>query len=571
MNPQQEQQTQAPAKTIDPNLLAQIIGQTVEQYESSARPFGKEEDYSEEDAKELGLPSPKSLNFLMKYVRRLIGTPIVPRWMYDCAKDARSDEERIRIIAGTMLATVVRGREMGFKAMESTEIFYRAPDGRLGMYAKPMTALMLRHGAKLDHTIDTDEEHELKGTRTDGNQYVSRFTQDDAKRAGLTAKDYSNHNKYPRRMLKWRCLSDMFNTLFPDVTGTASAVYTAEELIEEIQQERNGGAAQPQPENPFKVSPKPQPVAEPEKSNLENQNQSASAPKDPPVTVTDVSVTATVAPVAPITTSAPVADAARSQAARQSTQGRAGAASQTGARDEARAHANRAAGEFKASDDDLPKEFVSKPVAAEPVQEIPQDQRFVILMGKLAAHMGKPVPECRAVRDEFLRSFMGHSGPLPKPPSDKYVMVLPWLEAIIEHKCDSLVNDPHALGLNVVAGVGQFVRFIDAWQAETKAIATKAALSRCPHTGGKDLIGWLEMVQADGPLSPADLRVALRVFGISGAATSAVLDAAQSRGVTLAAVVGDLDLSTATEGQVLTAVASGAKQAPAANASLWED
>lgn len=239
MNPQEQQGGVTTVQDIPKTLLDQIVAEAVERNEAQQRPFGSADEYTEADVAALGLPGPGALNFLNRFIKRVIGTPWVPRWMYDAAKDARNEEERIRIISGCMLAVVVRGREMKFDTMESVEVFYKAPDGRLGMYAKPMTALMLKAGAVLKHTIDEDDVHELYGKRQDGNDYTSRFTQEDAQRAGLTQKDYSNHKKYPRRMLKWRCLSDMFNTLFADLTGTSAPIYTAEELIHEAAEEIN--------------------------------------------------------------------------------------------------------------------------------------------------------------------------------------------------------------------------------------------------------------------------------------------------------------------------------------------
>lgn len=562
MNPQQEQQTQAPPNLINEDILRKVVEEM-----EAANPYGMGK-YSDEDAAGLGIDSLGSLRLANQLVKAWWGSPMIPRWIQDAPNPT-----------GTFVACVLRGKELGFKMMESLSTLYLSPDGRLGMYGTAMLALMRRSKIHLEFTVMKDDKDvpigmRVYGKREDGDDYTSEFTIMDAVRANLVESKMQTHKKYPIWMCKWRAVSDLFRTLASDLSG--GPMYTREELEdderarhEEISAELLNG--KPAVENPFKVSPKPQPATATENPNLENAKPEPAAEKSEPVKTDTPAPPQDTQPAADSRPADPPAAKPRGRAPKAAPEPEVKPEPET--KPEPAQTSSKA--EFKASDDDLPKSF-GLPTQFVPhetvIQEIPQDQRFVILMGKLAAHMGKPVPECRAVRDEFLRSFMGHSGPLPKPPSDKYVMVLPWLEAIIEHKCDSLVNDPHALGLNVVVGVGQFVRFIDAWQAETKAIATKAALSRCPHTGGKDLIGWLEMVQADGPLSPADLRVALRVFGISGAATSAVLDAAQSRGVTLAAVVGDLDLSTATEGQVLTAVASGAaKQVPPTAQSLWED
>ncbi len=150
MNPEEKQQVK---QTVDPDLLTQII----EQYEETTRPFGKGEDYSEEDAKALGLPNPSTLNFLNKFVKRMIGTPFVPRWIAESANPA-----------GTLLACILRGRELDFKPMESLEVFWKSPDGRLTLWSKTMLSLMRKSGFKFKWIEDTGAACVLQGLRPDG-------------------------------------------------------------------------------------------------------------------------------------------------------------------------------------------------------------------------------------------------------------------------------------------------------------------------------------------------------------------------------------------------------------------
>ena len=76
---------------------------------------------------------------------------------------------------------------------------------------------------------NTDTEAECKITRILGNgkteSIISRFTIEDAKKAGLAGRDV--WQKYPRRMLKHRCLSYGLKDMFPDILA---GLYTPEEM-----------------------------------------------------------------------------------------------------------------------------------------------------------------------------------------------------------------------------------------------------------------------------------------------------------------------------------------------------
>lgn len=76
---------------------------------------------------------------------------------------------------------------------------------------------------------NSDTEAECKITRILGNgkteSIISRFTIEDAKKAGLAGRDV--WQKYPRRMLKHRCLSYGLKDMFPDILA---GLYTPEEM-----------------------------------------------------------------------------------------------------------------------------------------------------------------------------------------------------------------------------------------------------------------------------------------------------------------------------------------------------
>ena len=100
-------------------------------------------------------------------------------------------------------------------------------NGRPGLSAELMRALVIRagHSLRIEETTNTKaivvgkrrgEERELRIT----------WTMDDAKRAGLAAKD--PWKKYPRAMLVARATGELVRGVFPDVL--AGITYTPEEL-----------------------------------------------------------------------------------------------------------------------------------------------------------------------------------------------------------------------------------------------------------------------------------------------------------------------------------------------------
>ena len=175
--------------------------------------------YADEDYALVGLPSENAMKALKSFCKNLVGTPFLPKSL---VKDQNADQQ-----AGTLLAVCLTGREMGFSPMQSLRVFWLSPDGRLGMYVDGMFALILKSGAELIWER-LDNEGAVLRVKRGKNQYVSEFTVEDAKRAGLWTKDKSVWPKYPRAMCRSRVGGDAFRTLFADLGG--SQMYTKEEL-----------------------------------------------------------------------------------------------------------------------------------------------------------------------------------------------------------------------------------------------------------------------------------------------------------------------------------------------------
>jgi hypothetical protein len=175
-----------------------------------------------EDYALVGLPSENSIRALKVFCKQLVGTPFLPKSL---VKD-QSEEQQ----AGTLLAVCLTGREMNLTPMQSLRSFWLSPDGRLGMYADAMMGIMLKAGAILTWDALTNEGAKLN-TKRGHNTYVSEFSIEDAKRAGLWSKDKSIWPKYPRNMCRSRVIGDTFRTLFADLAG-GGQMYTNDEIID---------------------------------------------------------------------------------------------------------------------------------------------------------------------------------------------------------------------------------------------------------------------------------------------------------------------------------------------------
>jgi hypothetical protein len=181
--------------------------------------------YTDEDAKALGLPTPGQMNLMNRVVKQLEGTPFVPKWIAETQNPG-----------GTLLAVMLRGRSLGFAPMACPDIFWKDPAGRLAMWGRNLLAVIYQHAQKVEFREESDDMCRVWAMRKDGvNDYEARFSHDDAVLAGLVDKNQSLHKKYPRRMLKWRAVSDLANTLFQDVF--IGGIVTREEAEEDA---RNG-------------------------------------------------------------------------------------------------------------------------------------------------------------------------------------------------------------------------------------------------------------------------------------------------------------------------------------------
>ena len=125
------------------------------------------------------------------------------------------------------LAVILKGRELGLPPMYSCAHIVII-QGKPTMSAEVMLAMIFKNcpGTKIQYLEVTNEKCTIKASRPGGEPSTFSFSMADAKAAGLDTKE--NWRKYPRAMLRSRCISELARSLFPDCVAGVS--YTAEEL-----------------------------------------------------------------------------------------------------------------------------------------------------------------------------------------------------------------------------------------------------------------------------------------------------------------------------------------------------
>ena len=127
-----------------------------------------------------------------------------------------------------VLAVAMHGASLGLSlatAMRAVHCF----SGKVSLSADLMRALILRDipGARIKVTKETDTECEMEFSAPSRETYVSRYSIEEAKRAGLLGKD--NWKGNPRDMIFARCASRGSRRFAPDVLA---GMYTPDELAD---------------------------------------------------------------------------------------------------------------------------------------------------------------------------------------------------------------------------------------------------------------------------------------------------------------------------------------------------
>lgn len=135
------------------------------------------------------------------------------------------------------LMKMVLGRELGIAPASSLRAIYITEDGRIGLYAETMAAMLRRH-PRYDYRVPENTSEACTVTiierRTGEVLGETRWAlKEDAAGAGLLGEKKKNWMKYPRAMLFARALTEACRVHAPDVFA-AMPIVAAEDPTDEI-------------------------------------------------------------------------------------------------------------------------------------------------------------------------------------------------------------------------------------------------------------------------------------------------------------------------------------------------
>ncbi len=124
---------------------------------------------------------------------------------------------------------IMKGREIGMgpmQALSQIDII----QGVTCLKAEGMLSQVFKHcpQTKLEYIQNDDHACVIEVTRPGSSPNRFSFTMEDAQKANLSGKD--NWKKFPRAMLRSRCVSEMCRALFPDAIQGCS--YTPDEILD---------------------------------------------------------------------------------------------------------------------------------------------------------------------------------------------------------------------------------------------------------------------------------------------------------------------------------------------------
>lgn len=124
------------------------------------------------------------------------------------------------------IAIMLTGRELGIGPMHALRSI-NVIEGKPCLSAELLAGLVYKRvpGALLRIVTSTDKVCEVEAGRPEQEPTTFAFTIADAQTAGLTAKD--NWKKYPRAMLRSRCIAEAARAVFPDATA---GIYDPDEM-----------------------------------------------------------------------------------------------------------------------------------------------------------------------------------------------------------------------------------------------------------------------------------------------------------------------------------------------------
>lgn len=225
--------------------------------------------FTAEHGREVGLPSPEAVNYMMSVANLLLNSSLI-------TGDMGTTPEKVKANA---LAKMLVGHELQMQPMEALQDIDIVRGKVFVRYPQLINQIILR-GFKWKWVERSNERAALEVTRPGQEPELFEFTIADAKMAGLTGGD-SQYAKRPRVMLSARVVSEAYR-----MTGGRSNVYAPEEKSEVLASEPNEPESQAAPENgtQFKVGRKSAKTQAPNEVSSEPQSETGggASPEDNP-------------------------------------------------------------------------------------------------------------------------------------------------------------------------------------------------------------------------------------------------------------------------------------------------
>lgn len=136
------------------------------------------------------------------------------------------------------IAIIMQGREVGLGPMAAIRLI-NIIQGKPTISSEGMLGLCYKNipGFRAEPVEDSDKAFTIRLTRPGRQPYDSRFSLDDAKRAGLLDKAGGNWGRYPKAMLRARAISAGCRLIAPDALMGIS--YTPEEMGAIVDEDEN--------------------------------------------------------------------------------------------------------------------------------------------------------------------------------------------------------------------------------------------------------------------------------------------------------------------------------------------
>lgn len=150
-----------------------------------------------------------------KLAQAIAGTPFCPKGLNDPA---------------SVTLVLMLGAELGFTTMQSLRHLY-VVNGRPAISTAAKTSLVQQSPeCEYLRPIELTSERAVFETKRRGHKDPVKleWTINDAKAAGLAGKDV--WKAYPRKMLAWRCQSDLCDLVYPDLVSGLTTVEEAQDM-----------------------------------------------------------------------------------------------------------------------------------------------------------------------------------------------------------------------------------------------------------------------------------------------------------------------------------------------------